>query len=749
MPMATAGPDLDKRYHLPSICWSCATSTAKGIIGGGGSTLSSIFGTATSVLGSAGSSFVSDASKGASDLSSGASALASEASVLATEVASVVASLGPQVLADIKNFGEEVVQYSEEIETVIDNTANAIINDIENWSPSGSGNLNINLGPPSDKLVESPWGEAYQLFQYPSNKSKRSASKSSSSSTKSTKTTTTSSASPSSNISKSVKVYCVDCGVTGTTHYSGAAKFSIADGVSELNFAMNGTLKFGIGIGVDAEIKYTMPQLAFNLIPPQGVPILEIEGVIVIGPILELQATLNADVFAEGRVIAGSTITIPQFETNFDFVNTANSYVDGFDNLEITKYFAASGEIGASATVGMPFSIGVGITLPALKFDKEIKVVNTPSITANAAFEAQVSVGQGAPTASNLTDCPNGFNWDITFQDNLDLNIFGLYTRPLYTYQSPPLAQGCYQIPGTESQDRAVVKAVVTTTSATPSSTSGPFPSGFSSSGYTSSGMVSSNNQISNDPGSSIAYGTQLHDASGAISLVSGQDGNLYAVKAAVGTFFQRIIDTSTTWASVALQTSYISSQSLIVDDQNRAFFLFSDTLSAFSVSRIRALPIDEIPSNAFQSIMGYGDISGQGLVAYYFADPVSPLAAYYPVACTVTDAASQTLTQIFAVSDLHLGIGNLTSNSALQSTVTGGVVGSCSYLQLTGAYTPNPNPTNPVVKFIQEVTEHGLGSIFGGGSTTSSSTSGITNPIVPISGGGGSLVQQIFGGIF
>lgn len=722
-------------------------------------------------------------SQGFAEASSIAEQLSQSAASYASRLASAASQVEQQAASSIEAIGPQMSAWATGLATVIESTAETIAADVSEWDPSTHGQLNINLAP--GKLKSSPWGPAYLLHSFGgSSKKKRSNSSTSKSSTGTpTKTSSpTSSTTKPSNTKKSVDVFCVNCGVKGVTDYSGSAEFSLQNGVTQLQFAMNGSLQFSIAIGLDAEFKYTMPQQTMNLIPPQGAPILEIEGVITIGPILELQATLNGDITAGGQILAGATMTIPQFSTNFDFVNTANSYARGFDNSTIQKFFAAAGEVGVEAIVGLPFSIGVGIAIPAVKFDKQIKVVNTPSITAQAEFAAGITLGSAAP---NLTDqtCLNGINWAVTFDNELDLNFFGLKTWSLYNYAPPPLSEGCYHIPGLPTNEKRDVvdkrrgineklatpihgsgssipiptavpnpksssksstrttpvttaktstksTTKTTTKSASPSSSassaSGPFPSdNWKSVTYSSTGMSVSNNATSNSntATSGINYGTQLHDVTGQLSVLSAGDGNLYLSRSKTGSFFERPVDASNAYVNSSAQASYATSLTLVQDAQARGMYIFPATMARWGVSRVRMLPINQVPLGAAQTVLSYGVMSPGTNATYFFVNGSSPVPAYYPVACQVTDATSTTHTKIFAVNLLSTGIQNL-QDPTLRAYVTGGVVGKCTYLQLVGKAVANPNPTDPLSELTKYAGIFGLtGLLKGTGASSVTST--------------------------
>ncbi|KAF4555397.1 Hypothetical protein D9617_2g053540 [Elsinoe fawcettii] len=597
---------------------------------------------------------------------------------VAEEVKHELEGISNEIVVGVKEFGDDVVKAAEKVGEVAVNTVEEVEDLINNFEPSASGTMNVNLAP--TKLEDSPWGEAYVLYRYPSNKGSRSEDL------------------EARQLSKKVTAYCVDCGVHATAKYYGSAKFSIADGVTKMEFGLDGALDFGINIGIDASAKYDMPQQKFNLIPPKGIPYFEIPGIFVAGPVLSLAVTLDAEIHAYGRILAGASISIPNFSAKFDMVDTSNSYAKGFDKIDVKKYFAADGEIGASATLGLPFSIGVGIVIPPVKYDKQVKIVNTPALKAEAAFKGSISFGDGSPLPK--TDpgyCPNGFSWALSFSNNLVLNVFDLYEYPIAGYNPPPFLQECYPIGGSSTSQFAALDGTSILAKNTTSTKAAPRPDAFVDRNYTSS--ASTTGKISDVVGKT--YGVNLRDASGKLALVSALDGNLYMQKASGGaTFFQLAKDASSLWVDDASKAAYVSSRALVTDDRDRGFFVFPASLAAFQVSRIRMASVDTIPDGASQTVLGYGDLDGSSVTpeTFFFTDPAGPVSAFYPIGCVVTDAQNRNLTKVFAVASLDAGIAALNSNKPqIVGAVTGGLVRQCAFLGFAATTTPNPNPTDPV----------------------------------------------------
>ncbi|GAB7351215.1 hypothetical protein MBLNU459_g1652t1 [Dothideomycetes sp. NU459] len=524
------------------------------------------------------------------------------------------------VLGDLEDF---VVSAAESVENFVDS-----------WIPSiPDGKFTIDMAP--SPVVESSWGDAYQIYKYPS---------------KSSEKRTTGSTSKGST-EGSITVYCVECGVKGEIQVSGTASFSISDGVTALSVGMDGSLEAGINLGVEAEIKYTFPAWSTDLATPQGVPLLEVEGVIVVGPIVELKAELELEVSAKGKVLTGVSISIPSFSANLDFVNTGNAYARGFDDIKVNKYFKAEGEIGASASLSMPYSVGVGISLPVLKWDKQIKLVEKPGIKAEVTYKVETSSGTVPTLGSSDEDensCEGGITWDLKLVNEVDFNFFDVYESKIADYESPPIIEGCFNL---------------------------------SSSGNSSSSDYG--NSLDTTKDTNTQSGTSMIDSTKKFTVVSASDGNLYlqGISAGVTTYFQPQN------ASTALTNS--AATTLVADDLGRNLYIYYDSMHTYGVSRIRALAYDEVPSTATLVVIGFGDIDDNTATPdqYYISTSDQGTAytlPYLPVACVITDGNGKNATKIFAVkNDVVSGMTTLTSQPELASTVTGGTVNSCVYLLL------------------------------------------------------------------
>ena len=284
---------------------------------------------------------------------------------------SIIKKVANTVTSAAQNIAHTVVQVATTVAKVVVDVVKTP------FTPSVSTDLAINLTPKN--LVPSPWGDAYQLFHKAG-------------------------ASSSGAASGDVTLYCVNCGVTGTVHLGGSASLNIVDGLTAAQIGMNGNIAAGLELGLDANAQYT--NKLTSTIASAGLPGFSVPNIISIGPVVDLSAELDLNIAAQGQLLVGVTMSIPDFAANLDLVGS-NSYSRGF-TPQFTKVFNASGEISATASLGLPLSIGVGVEAPIIKFKKVVALIDTPSIGASAKF-----TGGTGPAPDGAT-CYNGLDYSVT-----------------------------------------------------------------------------------------------------------------------------------------------------------------------------------------------------------------------------------------------------------------------------------------------------------------------------------------------
>lgn len=247
-------------------------------------------------------------------------------------------------------------------------------------TPEASVDIPFNVQPSG--LVDSPFGQAKQIY------SKEKASKNGVA-------------------SGNIAIYCVNCGIHGIVHLHGQARFTIADGLTEANAGMNGNIAAGLEIGIDASVEIS-DTLTYPIVSQAVPPGFSVPGVFAIGPIVTLDAELALGITLAGQVLAGVTMSIPNFSANLDLVHHEKSGASGFEP-QFQKVFEAKTAITATAALGLPLGIGIGIDIPPLKFRKTAALYDKPSIGATITYSGSTT-GEGLNGDNN---CVNGIECSL------------------------------------------------------------------------------------------------------------------------------------------------------------------------------------------------------------------------------------------------------------------------------------------------------------------------------------------------
>ncbi|KAF2221286.1 hypothetical protein BDZ85DRAFT_283361 [Elsinoe ampelina] len=561
----------------------------------------------------------------------------------------------------------------------VGNTASTIVDIIKNGGYTGDfarGQFNIDLAPP-DTEDDTPWGPAFELFKYPSDDKEESKDKGTGQSSTSSSKAVAARAEKEGDDDKggfsgSIAAYCVKCGIHANVEYWGVADINVDYGIRELRIGLEGDLEAGLNLGLVVEGKYETPKLKAPILPPTGIPLISIPGVIVVGPIIQGDAELGAEVVAKGSVLAGVNMVMPHYSVEFDIANPANSYATGFTDVEVKKYFQVKGEIGVEATLGFPFSIGVGIALPLIQQNYQAKIVNTPAISAEAKYEFEGTAGDEMPKFSEEEDEEDeddkctGIKWGVKLKNTVSFNLFEFKEWQVAELESPPLVKGCISLGSDET------KAV----------------------GNATDEDFANKDMFVNSGVEVATTGTVLVDRTGDVPLyvVSAPDGNLYVQgDEELATRFQDVTNYAAPWTDNTTLTTdsmqRFTEDKIIQDGRRRDLYIFPDTLNSFGMSRIRALRYDSVPVGAVQTVLGpmNSDDNDSTAKVYYIADPNNFEVSYYTVVCSIKDAQGRVLPKVFALANLE-NLQRIPESDGLNNILLGGSATKCNLLELQKA---------------------------------------------------------------
>lgn len=338
------------------------------------------------------------------------------------------------------------------------------------FNPSVSFTIPISLGPREWQLTDSPWGDAYQIYQYQEGEGDLNYGIDAEGLEKLTGTDdllTINIDGVEQEPVPGVTLYCVECGITGSLKTTGSASFTLIEGFTAMKLGVAGNIHAAWQLGVDAYADWEHDIASIRLLEV-GVPGFFIPEVITVGPMLTLDIDATIEVEAQGQLLIGSSYSLEKFSATVDFFNHANSNSRGFTPVT-THVFNASGEVTATASLGLPIGVGVGIDIFDGKFSKEVALVDRPSIEVVADWQGSyVSNDTCSGNSCNVTTASSendgtcdGITWYVNFANDLEFDLFG-DKYSLGGWQGPNLASGC--IGTSESQDDTSSSASSTAT---------------------------------------------------------------------------------------------------------------------------------------------------------------------------------------------------------------------------------------------------------------------------------------------
>ncbi|KAG9511916.1 hypothetical protein KCV07_g9837, partial [Aureobasidium melanogenum] len=235
-----------------------------------------------------------------------------------------------------------------------------------------------------------------------------------------------------------VTVWCVDCGIHGSIYTTGSATFTII-GPTRLSLRLRGDLNANVQIGVDGFYQFERPILEIPLTPDIGLPGFSIPGVITIGPYLTVDLVAKIEVEAVGQILAGVNLDWPEMGMFVDFLLPGSAKSYGFSPI-VTPVFKASGEITATASLGIPIGINLGVSVLDGIWEESLALVNTPAIQAVAEYSASYDNEEGVQLGGD--ECA-GIYFYSNVVNSLELEVPLVGAFDLGKWEGPKFIEGC------------------------------------------------------------------------------------------------------------------------------------------------------------------------------------------------------------------------------------------------------------------------------------------------------------------
>jgi hypothetical protein len=348
-----------------------------------------IGGAFTSGVGSVGDAFTSAVT---SIVSTAASEASSEKSHIASDVSSAtskVASQASSVATDVKTAAADLSSEA-----------------VNGFSRGGTWTTSLSAGPQPTQLNQSPFGQAEKLGS-----------------------------------SDGMTIWCVECGAKGTIELSGEISAGIESiSAGSLNFqALDFSIPLTFGFEAkDTTVKHTLGPYSLFEIPLTP---FEVEPFFSVGPKFTFAVDFEVAVGATGNLKAGVNMHWGNASAAMDLVkNDPNTLQMAGWNPDVDKVFEFSGgEMAINASLGVPISFDIGLSLLQHNFGKNVSITDTPSVELDSIFHVSGNTRRDHARDLIVRDnqCPNGVDETIGFQNIVGVNVVGLWKTQLASFSTP------------------------------------------------------------------------------------------------------------------------------------------------------------------------------------------------------------------------------------------------------------------------------------------------------------------------
>lgn len=298
-------------------------------------------------------------------------AVKDEAKSIGNGIANLATNLANDAVNNLKNLGNTVLNMAENFAKGLLAAATFIIT----GDYDRSFDFPVQATPPKSALDDSPWGDGFKFYTWTPDKGEFWDAQSAA--IDKIKGVIIGEADP----EPSIELWCVDCQANGKLKLDGSASFSLINGLTKAQLSLDGSLDVGLYLGMNAFAEWN-PKEQYDFLSV-GLPGLSIPDILTIGPVLSLGVSADLDIAAVGQYLVGADMQWTQLSAKLDVLNPKSSSKSGW-TPNIRDTVQADGSLTINSTLGLPITLGFGLNILNGKYEKEIKLVDTPGVRASS-----------------------------------------------------------------------------------------------------------------------------------------------------------------------------------------------------------------------------------------------------------------------------------------------------------------------------------------------------------------------------
>lgn len=149
-------------------------------------------------------------------------------------------------------------------------------------------------------------------------------------------------------------------------------------GLENAEVSVGGNISTSLGVAVEGNLlwnKVLYNKELFNVPTPLG---FGVANVFQVGLTAASKLKVNGELKLQGGILVGGGAELTNFEIKADLAKLTESFKNALPKTY--GIFDAFGEIDVTVAVKFPFDVGVGLTIYALKVDRQLAFVIEPSV---------------------------------------------------------------------------------------------------------------------------------------------------------------------------------------------------------------------------------------------------------------------------------------------------------------------------------------------------------------------------------